>query len=178
MNIHRFMPALFALLLAACGGGGTEAPSSSAPASGDEHATAEPEAAPDRAPLRVLEDGSRLFGSEMAETPEVTPLAQILAAPASFDGQVVKTEGQIGQVCQRSGCWLELRGEAEGPSIRVPMSGHSFFLPPDVAGHAAVIVGTLSVEELDEETRAHLESEGAEAAGQDVSIEAVSVLVR
>ena len=50
-------------------------------------------------------------------------------------------------------------------------------LPRDLAGSRATIEGTVQVAALSEEDRAHLESEGATAAGQDVSIEATAVLV-
>ncbi|MCZ7681078.1 MAG: DUF4920 domain-containing protein [Sandaracinaceae bacterium] len=118
---------LVSLSLAACGGASTQ--------------TAEPEhagghhgegAAPE--PSRVLEDGSRLFGSEMSEEREVVPLGTILASPAEYEGQVVKTEGEIAQVCQQMGCWMELRVDENSPGIRVPMAGHSFYLPRDLAG--------------------------------------------
>lgn len=162
---------LVSLSLAACGGASTQ--------------TAEPEhasghhgegAAPE--PSRVLEDGSRLFGSEMSEEREVVPLGTILASPAEYEGQVVKTEGEIAQVCQQMGCWMELRADENSPGIRVPMAGHSFYLPRDLAGSRATIEGTVRVEALSPEEREHLESEGATATGQDVSIEATSVLVR
>ncbi len=128
-------------------------------------------------PSRVMEDGSRLFGGEIDEAREVTPLAQILAAPAQYEGQVVKTEGEISQVCQAMGCWMELRADEQSPGIRVPMAGHSFFLPRDLAGSRATIEGTVHVAELSEEEREHLASEGATATDQDVSIEATGVLV-
>ena len=77
------------------------------------------------APTRVLDDGSRLFGAELGERP-VTTLSQIAAAPAEYDGQVERTEGTIERVCQRMGCWMELRAE-NVPAVRVPMAGHAFF---------------------------------------------------
>jgi hypothetical protein len=57
------------------------------------------------------------------------------------------------------------------------MAGHSFFLPRDVSGRRATIQGRVEVEALDEATRQHLEEEGAQAAGQALSIEATSVVV-
>lgn len=158
------------LSLAACGGASSET-------AGSEHAGGHhgEGAAPE--PSRVLEDGSRLFGSEMSEERDVVALGTILASPAEYAGQVVKTEGEIAQVCQQMGCWMELRADADSPGIRVPMAGHSFYLPRDLAGSRATIEGTVQVEALSAEEREHLESEGATATDQDVSIEATSVLV-
>jgi hypothetical protein len=168
------------LALSACGSSGaaTTAPEGGGEGAGGEHAAGHghgDEAPPE--PTRVLEDGSRLFGSEMSAERESTPLATIVASPDQFEGQVVKTEGEISQVCQAMGCWMELRTDAESPGIRVPMANHSFFLPRDVAGSRATIEGTVRLEPLSEERRAHLESEGATATGEALSIEATSVVV-
>lgn len=131
-----------------------------------------------RAPLRTTSEGARVFGDELDAALETTALTAVIAAPADFDGRVVKTEGVIAAVCQRMGCWMELRPtEAEGPAIRVPMAGHSFFLPRDVSGRRATIQGRVEVEALDDATRQHLEEEGAQAAGESLSIEATSVVV-
>lgn len=167
---------LLALALSACGSSGATTASSEASGSGGEHAHGHGDEAPPE-PTRVLEDGSRLFGSELSGERETTPLASIVASPEQFEGQVVKTEGEISQVCQAMGCWMELRPDAESPGIRVPMANHSFFLPRDVAGSRATIEGTVRLEPLSEERRAHLESEGATATAEALSIEATSVVV-
>lgn len=171
------------VLAAGCGGSSNASASGSTSGADESEATPahaagdEAEEAPDAPePARVLADGSRLFGSELSEM-DVTPLADITASPARFAGENVKTEGQIAQVCQSMGCWMEIRVDEDSPGIRVPMAGHSFFLPRDVAGSRATIQGTVTVAELSPEARAHLESEGATAAGGDLSIEATGVLV-
>lgn len=169
-------PIFLAILLAAAGCGGASSTSTAeSDTSGGEHAAVDQEAAPE--PTRVMDDGARLFGGELDASREVTPLATILASPAQYEGQIVKTEGEISAVCQQMGCWMELRADAESPGIRVPMAGHSFFLPRDLAGSRATIEGTVRVAQLSEEEREHLASEGAAATDQDVSIEATGVLV-
>lgn len=175
---------LLALLsLTACGGGDAhdEAPhDETAVAAGDEaphhEGAGEEEVQNPSEPIETREDGSRLYGNAMSES-DVTPLATILATPADYAGQVVKTEGEITQVCQRMGCWMEIRAEEGSPGIRVPMAGHSFVLPRDLSGSRATVEGTVIVEELDEDTRAHLAEEGGQALDQDLSIEATAVLV-
>lgn len=127
-------------------------------------------------PSAVLADGSRQFGGALTDLAP-TALSAISASPTSYDGQTVRTEGTIARVCQRRGCWMELRADGTEP-IRVPMAGHSFFLPRDVEGHAATIEGRVQLTPLTPERRAHLESEGAVATAADLSIEATSVVVR
>ena len=139
---------------------------------GEHHASAD---APE--PAAILEDGSRLFGTALDETREAVTLSSILEAPADFDGQTVKTEGEIAQVCQSMGCWMEIRTDADSQGIRVPMANHSFFLPRDLAGSRCTVEGTVHVAALSPEEREHLESEGATAADQSLSIEASGVLI-
>lgn len=135
-------------------------PANTAPAEVEE-AEAEPEAE------------ARSFGEPFTLI-ELTNLPDITANPESFAGQTVKTEGEITQVCQRMGCWMEMR-EGDGPAIRVPMAGHSFFLPRDVSGHRATIEGQVALRELSAAEREHLESEGAQAVGQRLQITATGV---
>ena len=128
-------------------------------------------------PLRTLEDGSRLFGRELQDGLELTALSAISADATSFTDRVVRTEGTIERVCQRMGCWMELRAENAEP-VRVPMAGHSYFLPRDVTGRPATIEGRVMVQPLSEGRRRHLEAEGALATSGSLSIEATTVLVR
>lgn len=121
-------------------------------------------------------DGSVLYGQALNASIAVTPLATVLAAPANFAGQTIRTEGEVAAVCQRMGCWMELR--AEGGTVRVPIAGHAFNLPRDITGKHASIEGTVNVTELSEAQRAHLASEGAQALGSSVSIAATGVQLR
>jgi hypothetical protein len=138
---------------------------------------AEAEEAPGPRPLRRDDDGSRIFGRELQGGIETVALSAISADPPSFTDRVVRTEGTIERVCQRMGCWMELRAENAEP-VRVPMAGHSYFLPRDVAGRPATIEGRVHVQELSDARRRHLEAEGAVATASTLSIEATTVVVR
>jgi hypothetical protein len=135
---------------------------------------------PDPAPTTAAEPpapaAEQTFGQALSDRP-ITPLTEIAASPDRFAGQVVKTEGQIVSVCQRMGCWMEMQAEGVSP-VRVPMAGHSFFLPRDVAGRHAVVEGQLALRELPEGERQHLEEEGATATGNAMEIVATGVIVR
>ena len=141
------------------------------------HATeAASEAEAEAAPPAVAEAEVRSFGQPLAVA-ELTTLTDITDDPESFAGRTVKTEGEITQVCQRMGCWMEMR-EGDGPAIRVPMAGHSFFLPRDVSGRRATIEGQVALRELSDAEREHLASEGAQAVGQRLQITATGVEIR
>lgn len=107
---------------------------------------------------------------------EPLPLAALLDQPERYTGQVVRTEGEISAVCQRMGCWMELRDE-HARAVRVPMAGHAFFLPRDVAGQRAVVEGPLSVRPLGAAEREHLAGEGAGATDVALELSATSVLI-
>lgn len=90
---------------------------------------------------------------------------QVMAAPASYLKQTIKCQGKVARVCEAAGCWLELRADGANEGLRVPMAGHSFFVPQSIVGKTAVVEGTLSARELSETELAHLRSEGLKAVG-------------
>jgi hypothetical protein len=118
--------------------------------------------------------GPRDFGAHIDDSRPLTPLAEIVAAPAAHAEQVVRTRGVVHRVCQRMGCWMELR-DGEGPPVRVPMAGHAFFLPRDCQGAQAEIEGRVVIQELSAAAREHLGGEGATALASTVSIDATGV---
>lgn len=64
-----------------------------------------------------------------------TPVASVIADAAAHEGKLLKVEGRIGRVCQKSGCWLMLEHAGEGLRVRTL---HEFFVPKDAAGTATV----------------------------------------
>jgi hypothetical protein len=124
-----------------------------------------------------LPEGARLFGTAPDAARPLTPLDDVLASPDRFKDQVVRTEGEIHRVCQAMGCWMELRSREGAPPVRVPMAGHSFFLPRDVAGRRAIVEGRVELRELSPEAREHLAAEGATAVTSALSISATGVVV-
>ena len=112
------------LWLAACGrpapAADPEAPPQ-APAPAASEAAAQTTTAPaaedtaadgyEASPSRRGPEGQEIFGGDIDwSAPEVS-LASMLAEPDRFAGRKVRTRGVIGRVCQRQGCWMELRGE-------------------------------------------------------------------
>lgn len=118
----------------------------------------------------------RLYGAALSDA-AVTPLAEITANPQGFSGQTIKTEGEITQVCQRMGCWMEMRAEGATP-VRVPMAGHNFFLPKEASGRNCTIEGEVVLRELTDDEREHLASEGAQILTAAMQINATGVVIR
>jgi len=102
----------------------------------------------------------------------VLPAAEAIARADELDGQTVRVEGTVAEVCQMAGCWLKFQNEA-GVSFRVAVpreegGGYVFTFPTDVAGAIVVVQGTLEVTETDVATRRHLAEDGG-ASPEDVA---------
>jgi hypothetical protein len=121
--------------------------------------------------------GEQAFGAPLVGQRDPVALSALIDDPAAYTGQVVRTEGEISAVCQNMGCWMELRDE-QARAVRVPMAGHSFFLPRDVSGRRALVEGPLNVRPLSAAEREHLAAEGATATDVGLELSATSVVVR
>ncbi len=135
------------------------------------------EAAQAAAAVQANAAGERVFGAGLKQEGPALDVAKVLADPAPHVGKVIQCEGTIARVCERMGCWMELQGPTAEKGLRVPMAGHSFFMPQDVVGHRAVVEGELTALGLSPEAKAHLESEGLKSAGP-LSLAATGVVVR
>lgn len=130
-----------------------------------------PPASEDDAPA----NGERMFGGAWDDSvPEIT-LSQLLAEPAEHKGERVWVRGEVARVCQAMGCWMELKENAGGRTLRVPMAGHAFFLPKDAVGEKARVQGEVVLQELSAEQQAHYRSEGMEATSTAISLHAQAV---
>lgn len=151
-----------------------EAPAATAVSTSPAPASAASEPA---APAVALAGGEQAFGAPMVGDREPVALSAVINDPEAYTGQVVRTEGEISAVCQAMGCWMELRDE-QARAVRVPMAGHSFFVPRDVSGRRALVEGPLRVRPLSAAEREHLAAEGATATDVGLELSATSVVVR
>jgi len=56
-----------------------------------------------------------------------------------------KLSGKIDAVCQKKGCWMELKN-ADGSKLRVTFKDYGFFMPKDASGRIAIVDGIAKVE--------------------------------
>jgi len=119
----------------------------------------------------------RAFGATLSSDGSTLNVADVLRDPAPFLGKTIKTSGVVARVCEKAGCWLELKPEAGEGGLRVPMAGHGFFIPQDAVGRPAIVEGELHAQALSPSHKQHLEGEGAKAVGP-LSLDAKGVLVR
>ena len=59
---------------------------------------------------------------------------------------VVKVTAPVEAVCQKKGCWMELKA-ADGTNMRVTFKDYGFFVPKDCNGKTAIVLGVAKVEE-------------------------------
>lgn len=98
---------------------------------------------------------------------EETAVAAILAAPDDFVGRRVVVRGEVTEVCDKAGCWLELRAADGEAKIRVKVEDGEIVFPLWARGHAARAAGTVEKLELSREDyvlfREHEAHEGGES---------------
>ncbi|HMI91708.1 MAG TPA: DUF4920 domain-containing protein, partial [Polyangiales bacterium] len=168
---------LAALLLIGCSPAkAPPAPEQSAPAA--KAPTAVPADPVPTAPVPTNQHAPQLFGAPIDEQAPEVALAALIAKPEPYAGKVVRTQGTVSRVCQAAGCWMELRDDSSGQSVRTPMAGHAFFLPKDAMGKHAAVQGIVELRPLTAGHKQHLEAEGATATDSLLSISATGVALR
>jgi len=79
------------------------------------------------------------------------PAAELPRLLGTQDSVAVKVTGQVQQVCQAKGCWMDVK-LADNSAMKVRFKDYGFFVPKDLAGKTVTINGmaynkTLSVAE-------------------------------
>lgn len=81
------------------------------------------------------------LGREITLT-EKTKISDILANPESFVGKTVLVEGEVLEVCQKAGCWMELKNDKE-EKIRIKVKDGDIVFPVEAVGKKAIAEGTV-----------------------------------
>ena len=109
--------------------------------------------------------GAETFGTAPA-VPEATPIAQLLAKPADFQGKTVRVEGVVTGVCTMMGCWMALApaDAPKGPAILIKVDDGVIVFPTSARGKRATAQGVVervgTSPEGQEAAREHAEHEG------------------
>lgn len=89
--------------------------------------------------------GGQRYGQALSDRPTVA-LADIVASPDRFVGQVVRTSAPIQAVCQHRGCWMDIGADDEAQGrIHVRSLDHALSFPKDSAGKTAEVEGEVQV---------------------------------
>ena len=143
----------FALVSFGCGSNGPEAEQSQPTAVAEDAATAS------------LDEG-KAYGDELTQTEGVS-ISAILADPVAYDGQSVRVEGLVTDVCAKRGCWFEMAGEDVGEKIRFKVEDGVMVFPMDAKGKFAVAEGVLGVSEMTLEETIEYAAHQAEERGEE-----------
>lgn len=104
---------------------------------------------------------------ELENAVQASDLKDILKGRDSMD---VKVEGRIIEVCQKKGCWMDMKLK-DGDRMKITFKDYGFFVPKDAAGKNVLMDGTVKKEMIDIATLKHY----AEDAGKsDAEIESIN----
>jgi len=81
---------------------------------------------------------TNLFGDAIS-LDSTTALSTILDKKDENIGKEFKVEGVVAEVCQKKGCWMDLKDGDNMVTVRFKY--YAFFVPKDGAGRKAVIQG-------------------------------------
>lgn len=115
--------------------------------------------------MTVATRGAETFGAAPT-VPDATPIAQLLAKPADFQGKTVRVEGIVTGVCTMMGCWMALApaDAPEGPAILIKVDDGVIVFPTSARGKRATAQGVVervgTNPEGQEAAREHAEHEG------------------
>jgi hypothetical protein len=117
-------------------------------------------------PLALHADAPAGTYGEAPTLQEVTPIADIVADPAAFEGQEVLVEGTVHGVCAKAGCWMEL-ADADGHEIRIKVDDGVIVFPKEAVGVNAAAQGKVTVHEMDREEFVGWQRHLAEEMGEE-----------
>jgi len=105
------------------------------------------------------------FGKDISLS-EKTKISDILADPESFVGKTVLVEGEVLDVCQHAGCWMELKSDGDG-KIKIKVKDGDIVFPVSAKGGKAVAEGTVYKIELTQEEAIKYFEHIAEESGKE-----------
>ena len=88
--------------------------------------------------------GAETFGAAPTVS-EVTPIPQLLAKPAEFQGKTVRVEGIVTGVCTMMGCWMALApaDAPKGQAILIKVDDGVIVFPASARGKRATAQGVV-----------------------------------
>lgn len=104
-----------------------------------------------------------VYGSPAAQAPTLA-VADVLARAAELEGQPVRVEGLVTDVCANRGCWIRIADESGPAEIQFKVDDGVMTFPMDAKGRWAVADGRVKRIPLSlEATRERLAHEAEEA---------------
>jgi hypothetical protein len=118
----------------------------------------------------VANDQEQFFGEKIS-TQGVVSINELGELMGDKTELKVKLEAPVESVCQKKGCWMDLK-TAEGESMRVTFKDYAFFVPKDASGKQAIVDGVAKIEET---SVADLQEYAKDAGKSESEIAAITV---
>jgi hypothetical protein len=94
---------------------------------------------------------------------ESISVSELLARANELDGQRVRVEGEVIEVCKKKGCWMNLAGDQPGTKLRIKVADDVIVFPTEAEGRYAVAEGLVKRMPLSlEDSRGYLAHEAEE----------------
>jgi hypothetical protein len=143
------------------------------------------DSSPESKTAAPAESNMQFFGDSISPEGAV-PAAGLPAKLAGKDSLPIKVTGTIEEVCQKKGCWMDMK-IGNDQVMKVTFKDYGFFVPKDASGKTVIIEGyayadTVSVAELKHyaEDAGKTKEEVAKITAPEVSIsfEANGVIIK
>lgn len=92
-------------------------------------------------PLAAFAADAKTFGKGVTG-PDRVKIADLLAKPDTYVGQVVRVEGVVSKVCEHRGCWVEIA--QDGTSLRVKVEDGAIVFPREIMGKRIAAEGVFA----------------------------------
>ncbi len=119
-------------------------------------------------PIGIKMSDGILYGKDYDQSMTIMEFNNLMNSIAENNGKVVLVTGSVSEVCQKMGCWMTM---SDGTNTTRVKTLHEFFLPKDIAGRNAVVIGTFKVTEISEDQAKHYndESKNPKIKTEDIS---------
>lgn len=97
---------------------------------------------------------------------EKTSISDILKNPLKYKNKRVLVEGTVSAVCQKAGCWMEIKGDVETDIIKIKVKDGEIIFPDDAAGKKALVQGKVYEIRMTKEEVLEFEKHNAEESGK------------
>ncbi|MBA4252033.1 MAG: DUF4920 domain-containing protein [Chlorobiaceae bacterium] len=114
----------------------------------------------------LLFASDKKFGKKLT-LKETTKISDILENPESYLGKKVLVKGEIIDVCENAGCWMNISSGSADQFIKIKVKDGEIVFPVEAKGKTALAEGEVYKIELDHEAAIKYFQHFAEDAGKE-----------
>jgi len=100
---------------------------------------------------------------------DATPVKELLGNPEKYVGKDVRVDGEIADVCQNAGCWIDLKDSSTSKVLRVKVNDGEIVFPKDGKGRKVSAQGRFERLELTKEQYLAQLEHDAQESGKKVA---------